>query len=131
MIAETFKIIQAALEPTCGEDVFRAGSVLSEDLPPTPIAVVHFGTATGGMGRIKQLRCTIWIHNRMADYGPIDSGILALQGMLDGAEHVQEDPEGSAELILAKWLENSGDLFDPGFRTVTKNTTYQLTGTGV
>jgi hypothetical protein len=71
----------------------------------------------------------IWIHDRGADYSKIDAGLSAVSGTLDGAEQVSEQ-DGSAELIRAEWTSTSGDLFDPGFRTITKNSSYRLIGTG-
>jgi hypothetical protein len=127
-----FDLISEALETICTGGVYRAGSVREDAVPPSAFAVVRFGVAQPGMSSVKQLNCTVWIHNPGADYTPVDDGLRAVYGRLDGAEHVRENGDpGSAELILAKWLESSGDLFDPGFRTVTKNASYNLTGTGV
>jgi len=81
------------------------------------------------MGIVRQAQPTIWIHSKGADYGVIDDALQSIYGRLHGAEHVPEQG-GSAELIRAEWQSDSDDLFDPGFRTITKNSLYRLTGTG-
>lgn len=110
-----------------GDRVFAAGAVQADNLPARPFAVIHLGTFERGMANIKKGNVTIWIHDEGGDYGLIDTSMDALYGRLDGAEHVSE-PDGSAELISSSWNSNSGDLFDTGFRTLTKNTTYTIVG---
>lgn len=117
------------LEGWSEDQIFAAGSVNADDLPATPFAVIHLGVFRPGMGPVKDGSCTIWIHDRGADYDPIQNALNAIYGIMDGAEHVSEQ-DGSAELIRAEWTATSGDLFDPGYRTITKNSSYRLIGTG-
>lgn len=115
--------------PELADNVFGAGGLTEDSLPDSLFAVIRFGVFTRGMSHIKTGNADIWVHDRGGDYGRIDAALERIYGTLDGAEHVQEQ-DGSAELIQATWNSTSGDLYDPGFRTITKNSSYRLVGTG-
>lgn len=137
MRAIIYNLVKEALEdlwlPVLGADwedsIGSAGSFREDDLPSRPFAVIHMGVQNPGMAHIKDRNMVIWIHDEGGDYGRIDEALHAVYGRLDGAEHVS-DSGGSAELIRAHWTATSGDLIDPGFRTITKNSSYRLIGTG-
>lgn len=137
MRAILYQQIKAALEsiwePLLGasweDSIGSAGSFREDDLPPRPFAVIHLGVRSPGMAHIYRQNAVIWIHDEGGDYGLIDNSLQAVYGTLNGAEHLQ-DSEGSAELIRAEWTATTGDLTDPGFRTITKNSSYNLVGTG-
>lgn len=112
-----------------GAQVFSSGAVREDNLPPSPFAVVRLGISAPGMGEVRRASCTVWIHSKGADYAVIDDALQSIYGRLSGAEHVSEQG-GSAELIRAEWESTSDDLYDPGFRTITKNSLYRLIGTG-
>lgn len=125
-----YSLIQEALGVEWDESIFAAGAIREDSLPSRPFAVIHLGVFNPGMAHVKDGSCTIWIHDDGGDYDRIDQALQAIYGRLHGAEHVSEQG-GSAELIRAEWTATSGDLFDPGFRTITKNSSYRLIGTGV
>lgn len=108
---------------------YAGGSIQGDSPPPRPFAVIRFGTVVPGMGNITERTAIIAIHDDGGDYGRIDAALGRIYARMDGAAHVSE-PDGSAELILAEWTSTSDDLFDPGYRTLMKNSTYRLIGTG-
>jgi hypothetical protein len=122
-------IWEPLLGPSWEDHIGAAGSFREDDLPARPFAVLHLGVKSPGMAHVHRQNAVIWIHDEGGDYGLIDKSLQAVYGMLDGAEHLK-DSEGSAELIRAEWTATSGDLTDPGFRTITKNSSYNLVGTG-
>lgn len=124
-----YGLVAEALGDAWDGKIFSAGAVDGDNLPALPFAVIHFGVRRPGMGHVRDGSCVIWIHDRGADYTNIDAALEAVYGRLHGAEHVPET-DGSAELIQAEWTATSGDLFDPGYRTITKNSSYRLIGTG-
>lgn len=124
-----YDLVSGALGVGWEGKIFSSGAVNADDLPPTPFAVINLGIFSPGMAQVKDGTCVLWIHDRGANYDPIDAALSAVYGTLDGAEHVSEQG-GSAELIQATWTGTSGDLYDPGFRTITKNASYRLIGTG-
>jgi hypothetical protein len=112
------------------EDNWKTSGSLTEDnLPERPFAVIRFGVATRGMATIKRGSATIWVHDVLGTYTNIDSILDLLHGTLDGVEQVSD--EAGNELISCEWDSTSGDLYDPGFRTITKNMTFNLIGKGV
>jgi hypothetical protein len=106
-----------------------SGSMSEDNAPPRPFGVIRYGLTTPGMGEVKRGTVTIWIHDELGDYGLINSVLERLYGTLNGREHVA-DGEGN-ELVLVEWQNDSGDLYDPGYKTITRNTTFNLIGKGV
>lgn len=119
----------ATLDGWSTDLVVGAAGLVEENLPGPLFAVVRFGVFRPGMGRVQDGSFNVWVHSKGADYEPIDKALQAIYARMDGVEHVSEQ-DGSAELIRAEWQDTSGDLFDPGFRTITKNSSYRLIGTG-
>lgn len=108
---------------------WKSSSSIDEDSrPPLPFAVLVFGTTSPGMGRVRRRTVTVWIHDEPGDYTRIDRILEGVSGTLDGAEHVTNGD--GTELMSASWQATSGDLVDGGFRTITRNATYTLIGTG-
>lgn len=106
-----------------------AGALTEDNLPPIPFAVIRFGLTNPGMGDVYKGSVTFWVHDTRGTYESIDRVLSLIAGSLDGREHVSD--EDGNELIIAEWQSNSGDLFDTGYRTITKTSTYQIVGKGV
>ena len=104
------------------------GSLTAENAPARPFAVIRFGVTGVGMAHIHRMSATIWIHDDPGSYGQIDDIIFRLNAILDGVEQVS-DGAGN-ELMRCSWESNSGDLYDPGFRTITRNSTFAIVGKG-
>lgn len=107
----------------------EAGSVTEENVPERMFAVIRYGVDSPGMGDIQRGIVTIWIHDNPGTYEDINKVLKALYGRLNRVEG-QQDGSGN-EITSCVWESNSGDLYDPGFRTVTRNATFNLVGKGV
>lgn len=106
-----------------------SGALTEDNTPPTPFAVMRFGNAGPGMGAVQRGSVEIWIHDSLGSYQLIDRALARVRAILDGKEHVQ-DGDGN-ELMIAEYDQTSDDLYDPGFRTITKNSNFILVGTGI
>lgn len=105
------------------------GSIVADNIPERKFAVIRFGTVTTGLAHIKRVPVSIWIHDDHGSYGEIDAVLKALTDRLDGVEQQQGD--GDVEIISIEWDNNSGDLYDPGYRTITKNWNATIIGKGL
>ena len=110
---------------------FPSGSITEENRPTPsgPFAVMRFGVATIGVSNIKRFSGELWVHDEVGSYETIDSLIASVFRRLNGVVHLQ-DSDGN-ELMSADWVSDSGDLYDPGYRTIVRTTTYNLIGQGV
>lgn len=106
-----------------------SGSLNNENAPARPFAVIRFGVDSPGVGDIRRTQVTVWIHDEPGSYGRIDRILERLKAILNGKEHVS-DGQGN-EMIHCGWESNSGDLYDPGFKTISRNATFNLVGKGV
>lgn len=106
-----------------------SGSLEEDNAPDRPFAVIRYGVVSVGMAHIKRGQVTFWIHDELGTYATINNVLDLLYARLHGQEHVA-DADGN-EIIEMKWNSASGDLYDPGFRTLTRNTTFDIVGKGV
>jgi hypothetical protein len=100
-----------------------------EQIVLRPFAVVRFAGTFPGISRIKQTRAEIMVHDNEGSYTRIDNAIKAIKNVLDNVVQLKHDTSDTW-LIEAAWESDSVDLFDDGYRTNMKSTTYTLTGTG-
>lgn len=106
-----------------------SGSVTEENVPERMFAVIRYGIENIGMADLKRCLVTIWVHDQQGTYEDINKVLSALYGRLD---HVAGQQDGSGnEITSCEWQSNSGDLYDTGFRTITRNTTFEIIGKGV
>jgi hypothetical protein len=123
-------IAEEALTVVIPEERWFGASAIDEANRPTPLfAVIRYGVRTRGMSNIHRIPLEIWVHDEPGSYGTINSVIADLRGTLDGVVH-HGDSDGN-ELMSADWVSDSGDLYDPGYRTIVRNTSYNLIGQGV
>lgn len=106
-----------------------SGSVTEENKPDTMFAVIRYGIENRGMSDKKRCLVTIWVHDSQGTYEDINKVLDALYGRLNGVAG-QQDGSGN-EIMSCEWQSNSGDLIDTGFRTITRNATFELIGKGV
>lgn len=112
------------------KDRWTSGRSFDEaNLPDRPFAVIRWGVVNPGMGGMTRRLVTFWIHSEPGSYETIDSVLSRLKAILDGTVHLT-DGQGNW-LSSIEWQSDSGDLYDPGYRTNTKNSTYEIIGTGV
>lgn len=110
-------------------DRWFSGRALDKQIDVRPFAVVRLSGNFPGMSRINQTRAEIMIHDNEGSYKRIDTAIKAIKNVLDNAVQVKS-ATSDTWLIQATWESDSVDLFDDGYRTNMKSTTYTLTGTG-
>lgn len=106
-----------------------SSSLNDDNAPERPFAVIRWGVSNFGMADVNRGTATIWIHDEQGDYGTIDDVLKRLRAILDHREHVAD--EDGNEIMSCEWAGNSGDLYDPGFRTIAKNATFNIVGKGV
>jgi hypothetical protein len=69
------------------------------------------------------------VHDDLGDYARINSVLKALYDRLHHRNNIH-DGAGN-EITQMDWQGDSSDLFDPGYRTITRTTTFNLVGKGV
>lgn len=69
----------------------------------------------------------IWVHDQPGDYTRIDSIIIRLRALLPS---LVPSNNGSGWLQGCEWAGDSEDLADDGHRTIARNTSFTLVGTG-
>ena len=70
---------------------------------------------------------TIWVHDQPGDYTLIDTIILQLRTLLPTLEG---QSNGLGHLVAVEWTGDSEDLVDDGHRTIARNTSFSLVGSG-
>lgn len=108
-----------------------AGSVFSnhgtDDPPRKPFMILRWEETQARWGLRnspgKQV-LTIWVHDQSGSYGRINLVLKRVQEILANAFQV----EGSDGRVLtqADWRGDSADLWDDGFRTITRNSAYDI-----
>lgn len=111
------------------DSIYSAGAILEDSVPERPFAVVRMGASTRGMGHVRARNVVISVHDDPGDYTRIDRILKSIYGRLQGAEHLTLE-ENEGEVMSCQWSSDSDDLFDPGFRTIMKQSTYAIVGTG-
>ena len=69
----------------------------------------------------------VWVHQfREAsnDYGEIDKAILRIRQLMNEAVEIQG--EDGWKISSVHWLGDSGDLFDDGYKTLCRNSTFRI-----
>lgn len=111
------------------ENIWSSGSLKDDNAPPRPFIVIRYGPTAVGVGSVKRGSVTFWVHDDLGDYSKINQVLERLYARLDQQVSLQ-DGSGN-EVIQISWDNVSGDLSDPGFRTITRNTTFNFVGKGV
>jgi hypothetical protein len=103
----------------------------ADDSPPArPFAVLRFaGTFPMQVRAASQCALEIWIHDNAGSYDRIDEIVKKVKATMASSDQATEDSYNT-DLIHAEWSGDSVDLFDDGYRTNTKSTSFNLTGMG-
>lgn len=129
-ITRNLIIATPALSSLIPADRWVPASALNEENAPARLfAVMRWGTTGIGVGPVRRHTLTIWVHDDGGSYEEVNSVLRALDARLTGVTHAS-DGEGS-EIIQIDEPTFSGDLYDPGFRTITKNITFNIVGKGL
>lgn len=127
-------------------DALKGDSVLQNDLGPVDIyanyeiessngpnfrdrmfAVLRFGGKEGKVGTHGPTDLDVWVHmpeEMGSDFVTIDNVSNRIIEIITGLE--QEDGADGQTLTVAKYMSSGGDFTDPGYKTVTRNSTFQL-----
>lgn len=100
--------------------IYGAGSV--DKAPKTPFIVLTFDEKVrvfGDRGPYN-LDSTFWAHDRFGSYLRIETILELMKTAL------LEAPLNVAGIICPRWQGDSRDLTDPGYGTITKNSSYRL-----
>ena len=92
-----------------------------------PFMQLRWGRNDIGLDRVTRRNLVIWVHDEPGDYSVIDQTILRLRVLLPTLEGQNN---GSGFLMSAEWSGDSEDLADDGHKTITRNTSFSLVGTG-
>lgn len=101
--------------------ILGAGSI-EENVKNRPFIIVKVGVELPGPfpgSTVQSL--TLWVHDDPGDYMKIDSILKATRDALEGAV-----PESGG--VVCRWMGDSVDLADEGFKTICRNQTFQLNG---
>lgn len=78
--------------------------------------------------QVSRRTLTIWVHDEPGDYSvKIDPIILRLRALLPTLEG---QSNGAGHLVAVEWTGDSEDLADDGHRTITRNSSFSLVGSG-
>lgn len=94
-----------------------------------PFLQLRWGRNEEGLRQTPVTRRTlvIWVHDEPGDYAVIDSIIARVKAVLVSLEG---QPNGFGHLVAAEWRGDSEDLVDDGHKTITRNTSFELVGSG-
>lgn len=109
---------------------FTSSSAFSVDVDTPqqrPFMQLRWGRNDIGLDRVTRRNLVIWVHDEPGDYSVIDQTILRLRVLLPTLEGQNN---GSGFLMSAEWSGDSEDLADDGHKTITRNTSFSLVGTG-
>lgn len=111
-------------------DHWYASSAITDDNRPTtdPFAVMRYGIRNLGIAQMKRSVLEIRVNDDPGTYSLVDRVLEGLYSRLDGVAHLSD--EGGSEVVAIEWFSSSGDLYDPGFRTIVKTTTFNLVTIG-
>lgn len=104
------------------DGTFQANAVDTPEI--RPFVVIRWEERTRAFGDRGFDQVTVWVHDTPGDYTRIDRMLARIKAVLDAATHVP----GSDDRILTQvdWTGDSGDLYDDGWSTITKNAGFRV-----
>lgn len=92
-----------------------------------PFLQLRWGRNDEGLDVVTRRNLVIWVHDQPGDYGRIDSIISRLRALILS---LAAQPNVDGWLMGAEWAGDSEDLTDDGHRTIARNTSFVLVGSG-
>lgn len=95
-----------------------------------PFLQLRWGINAVGLRQtdVSRRTLTIWVHDEPGDYSvKIDPIIVRLRQLLPTLEGASN---GAGHLVAVEWTGDSEDLADDGHRTITRNVSFSLVGSG-
>lgn len=128
VLLRDFVVADPALTTLIPAERWKAASSVSEENTPERMFVVmRWGAISVGVGKVRRHLCTFWIHDNPGSYTDLNKVLSALDGRLDGAVSLRAEGN-EAEIQAIHWSGTSGDLQDPGFKTITRNIAFEVIG---
>lgn len=91
-----------------------------------PFIVIRWQNVIPAFGMVGQQSVAIWVHDEPGDYARIDDTIVRINYLCSNLVH-QEGSDGST-ISAMTWRGDSDDLFDDGYKTITRNTSFSAAG---
>jgi hypothetical protein len=88
-----------------------------------PFWVLVFEPITRPFPGVQIQEFALWLHDRPGSYARINAGLIAARAVLEG----QVSEEGA---IAIAWQNESRELYDPGWQTITRADFYRCAGRG-
>ena len=92
-----------------------------------PFLQCRWGRNDEGLDVVTRRNLVVWVHDAPGDYAKIDSIILRLRELLPT---LINQSNGLGWVVGVEWAGDSEDLADDGHRTITRNTSFVLVGSG-
>lgn len=116
--AAVYDIVKTAT----GYDPWSSNAVDSID--ERPFIILRWEEVERQFGLKGKERLSIWVHDTPGDYGRILSILDLIKAALADAVHVA-GADGYT-LTVADWAGRSADLYDDGYKTITKYDSYDI-----
>jgi hypothetical protein len=98
------------------------------DTPETrPFLQLRWGRNNEGLDVVTRRDLVVWVHDHPGDYEKIDSIVLRLRALLPS---LVPSSDGRGWIAGVQWLGDSEDLTDDGHRTIARNSSFVLVGSG-
>jgi hypothetical protein len=121
-------IIADATLNSLGIDSDNAFAVDVDTPADRPFLQLRWGRNDVGLDVVTRRNLVVWVHDKPGDYTVrIDPIILRLRTLLAGLEG---QSNGLGHLIAVEWAGDSEDLIDDGHKTITRNASFSLVGSG-
>lgn len=116
------KLDAGATGARVGDALIMGAGSIEENVDGRPFIVIKVGSEGRGPFPGSTVRvATIWVHDEPGTYETIDLVLADIKADIEG-------PVQEAGGVSAVWTGDSVELADEGYRTITRNTTYQLNG---
>jgi len=92
-----------------------------------PFLQLRWGRNDEGLYTSTRRSLVIWVHDEPGDYTRIDNIILRLRALLPSLVPSRDD---NGWLQGVEWTGDSEDLTDDGHKTIARNTSFVLVGSG-
>jgi hypothetical protein len=92
-----------------------------------PFLQLRWGRTDEGLAAVKVRSLVVWVHDKGGDYSTIDSILLRLRSLIPS---LVGESNGPGWLVDVTWNGDSEDLTDDGHKTITRNASFTLVGSG-
>lgn len=103
------------------DTVYASGAV--DNPQAKPFVIIRFGVKSVEFGKVGSQNVDIWVHDIAGDYSRIDKILNRIQELMIDAVHVVG--LDGVTLTSARYISTSDDLWDDGYRTITRFSTFE------